>query len=403
MKAVYYMVILVLALAPPVVILSLGKDGLPWFQQAPAQTQLSKAELDKQYREKVDQGLVAYTRSYEREIKVYQRDIVDQWGEFKDPGTSVWVSYEGSDQIRRSVDFNTGEVEVEMLVDRGTQIAEVQQQLDKAVFRLMNTTEKDAFEADVVARRVEQSLTGYQEQLQQAELSDDRLFSIDDLVSIRINYSGYFKVSVASAGNLAVTDIRAALRKDKDVIRVSFKVPHSIHEKAVRYAAAVKQASEKEKISDELLFAIMETESSFNPMAKSHIPAYGLMQIVPRTAGKDATNYLYGKPKILAPSFLYKPDNNIAIGAAYLHVLHYKYMRRIRDPQSRMYCAIAAYNTGASNVAKAFIDKASFTRAAPVINRLSPEEVYDKLRKYLPRKETRLYIEKVAKRMEKYL
>ena len=49
------------------------------------------------------------------------------------------------------------------------------------------------------------------------------------------------------------------------------------------------------------------------------------------------------------------------------------------------------------------IDKASFTRAAPMINRLSPEQVYDKLRTFLPQKETRQYIEKVATRMEKYL
>lgn len=402
MKAVYYIIIL-LALAPPVLILSFGNEGLLWFQQSPAHSEQAEVRQDRQYREKVDEGLAVYTRSYNREIKVHQREIIEQWGEFKDPATSVWVSYGESDQVRRSVDFSTGEVEVEMLVDKGTKPSDVRQQLDEAVFRLMNTTEKDAFESDVVAKRVEQSLTDYQEQIQQAELSDDRLFSIDDLVSIQINHSGYFKVSVASAGNLAVTDIRSALKKDKDIIRVSFKVPHSIHQKAARYAAAVMLASEKENISDELLFAIMETESSFNPMAKSHVPAYGLMQIVPHTAGKDATRYLYGKPKILAPSFLYKPDNNIAIGAAYLHILHYKYMRRIRDPKSRMYCAIAAYNTGASNVAKAFIDKASFTRAVPVINRLGPEEVYDKLRKFLPREETRRYIEKVATRMEKYL
>jgi membrane-bound lytic murein transglycosylase C len=147
----------------------------------------------------------------------------------------------------------------------------------------------------------------------------------------------------------------------------------------------------------------METESSFNPMAKSHIPAYGLMQIVPHTAGKDATSYLYGKSKILAPSYLYKPENNITIGAAYLHLLHYKYMRRIKNPQSRMYCAIAAYNTGASNVAKAFINRASFNKAVTEINKLKPAQVYDKLRNYLPRKETRKYVEKVSKRMEKYL
>ena len=104
----------------------------------------------------------------------------------------------------------------------------------------------------------------------------------------------------------------------------------------------------------------------------------------------------------MAPSFLYHPQNNINIGAAYLHVLHYKYMRRVKNRESRRYCAIAAYNTGASNVAKAFIDRASFNKAVPVINKLAPDEVYQKLKNYLPRKETRNYVEKVARRMRKY-
>ena len=77
-------------------------------------------------------------------------------------------------------------------------------------------------------------------------------------------------------------------------------------------------------------------------------------------------------------------------------------MRRVKNEESRMYCAIAAYNTGASNVAKAFINRASFNKAVPEINKLSPREVYEKLKNFLPQKETRNYIEKVSKRMEKY-
>ena len=271
-----------------------------------------------------------------------------------------------------------------------------------SVFRLMNTTEQDAFESDVVASRVEQRLASFDRVLEKGELSDDRLFSMNDLLSLQMNHDGYLKVS-SRAKNVVTTDVRPAQIPGKDIVRVAFKIPHSIHQKAAKYAAAVTAAAEKEKINDELIYAIMETESSFNPMAKSHIPAYGLMQIVPKTAGKDATNYLFGKAKILAPSYLYKPENNIKIGAAYLHVLHYKYMRKVKDMESRMYCAIAAYNTGSTNVAKAFINRASFNKAVPEINKLSPAEVYQKLKQYLPRKETRNYIEKVAKRMQKYL
>jgi membrane-bound lytic murein transglycosylase C len=355
-----------------------------------------------QYKRELEAGFKAYKESFSRAFKAYKHVISQHWGEFRDAPPSVWVSYAGSGNIRRTIDYNSGEVQVELLVDQGTEIDDVSTQLDEAVYRLMNVTQKEAFDNDVVARRVERELSEFSNVVQKSELSDERLFTMQDLVSLRLNHSGFMKASEGS-DNVAQTDKRGAEKPGKDIIRVSFKVPHTIHERALRYADLVVAAAKKENIDEELIFAIMETESSFNPMAKSHIPAYGLMQIVPRTAGRDATDYLYGKPKLLAPSFLFKPENNITIGAAYLHVLHYRYMRKVKNEESRMYCAIAAYNTGASNVAKAFIKQASFNKAAPVINKLEPQQVYEKLKNQLPRKETRKYIEKVSTRMEKYL
>jgi membrane-bound lytic murein transglycosylase C len=402
MKIVHYFALVLVALTLPALVFIFGETELLVLDKKQVQSQQSKERELKQYQRKVKEGLKTYKKAYAEELKSYKKGIVKKWGEFKDPGPSVWVSYDKSDSIRRSVDFKTGEAQVEMLVDKGTGADQVKAGLGEAVFRLMNTTENDAYKNDVVANRVEKRLSKFGSAVYREELSDERLFSMEDLVSIQLNHNGFYKVS-SKALNIAVTDVRPSAKRGKDIVRMSFRVPHSVHEKAMKYAAAVTLAAEKEKISDELIFAIMETESSFNPMAKSHIPAYGLMQIVPQTAGRDATRYLYGKSKILAPSYLYKPENNITIGAAYLHILHYKYMRKVKDPESRMYCAIAAYNTGASNVAKAFINRASFNKAVVEINKLTPVEVYDKLRNYLPRKETRNYVEKVSRRMEKYL
>ncbi len=394
--------VILMALVPMVFLLNYQQNSFFNFGNNTDQSKQMAESERQRYVKQVEAGLKDYHKTYQQESKAYTQSITRQWGEFKDSGPSVWVSYADSDQIRRSVDFNTGEVQVDMLVDRGTEINQVKQGLDEAVFKLMNTTQKQAYQSDVVASRVEHKLSSYGELVEHAELTDQRLFSMDDLLSIQINHDGFFKASNTDK-NVAITDVIPSAKKGKDIIRVSFKVPYSIHQRAVKYAAAVTEASRNEEINDELIFAIMETESSFNPMAKSPVPAYGLMQIVPHTAGKDATNYLHGKPKILAPSYLYKPENNIVIGAAYLHVLHYKYLRRVKNEKSRIYCAIAAYNTGTSNVAKAFIDKASFNRAVPEINRLTAAEVYSKLRRYLPRKETREYVELVSRRMKKYL
>lgn len=402
MKIIGILSILLIAFSLPVLLFMYDQDEVSPIAKESEQHKKKELTEFEQNEKELDEGFKAFTQTYLEEFEAHKQGILKQWGEFKDSSPSVWVSYEESDSIRRTVDYETGNVQVEMLINKGTSLDQVKGRVDKAVYRLMNTTEKEAYETDVVANRVEQKLSGFGHVLQKGEMSDERLFSMNDLISLKINHDGYLKVW-ARAGNVAVTNVIASTNKDKEIVRVKFKIPHSIHKKAAKYAAVVKAAAEKEKINDELIYAIMETESSFNPMAKSHIPAYGLMQIVPRTAGKDATSYLYGKAKILAPSFLYKPENNIAIGAAYLHVLHYKYLRKVKNTKSRLYCAIAAYNTGASNVAKAFINRASFTNAVPEINKLSPREVYEKLKNFLPQKETRAYVEKVSKRMKKYL
>lgn len=392
MKFVRIFLIVLITAIPPIVLLTYDRIESALTARSVSQNEQTPSSAQERHEKVLNEGFAALEDAYHEELGAYRNKIEKLWGEFIDPPPSVWVSYDESNSIRRSVDFRTGEVQVEVLVDKDSNIGQAQDSLDKAVYRLLKTTEKEAFEADVVAMRVEQRLSGFTEVLQKGELSDERLFSDADLVSLSINHDGFIKVA-ANRKDIAVTDKRASAKKDKDIVRVSFKIPHSIRDKAMRYTAAVAAAAEKEEIDAALVLAIMETESSFNPMAKSHIPAYGLMQIVPRTAGKDATSYLYGKAKILAPSYLYQPANNIKIGAAYLHVLHYKYLRRVKNPRSRMYCTIAAYNAGASIVAKAFIDKASFNRAAAEVNKLSPQQIYDRLVNFLPRRETREYVQ----------
>ncbi|WP_440903096.1 transglycosylase SLT domain-containing protein [Catenovulum sp. SX2] len=157
-------------------------------------------------------------------------------------------------------------------------------------------------------------------------------------------------------------------------------------------------------IDPSLMLAIMHTESHFNPQAQSHIPAYGLMQIVPSTASVDVNRFLFKKDDSMSKDELFTPDKNIETGAAYVHILNSRYLKAIEDPQSRLYCVIAAYNTGAGNVAKTFnSDKSrNIRKAAVVINSLTPDQVYQKLLSSLPYDETRNYVKKVTSRQDLY-
>ena len=78
------------------------------------------------------------------------------------------------------------------------------------------------------------------------------------------------------------------------------------------------------------------------------------------------------------------------------------FFKSIQNEKSATYCTISAYNTGAGNVAKSFTGKTKLKPAIQVINSKSPRGVYDHLKRELPYKETRDYLEKVTERMAYY-
>ncbi len=141
----------------------------------------------------------------------------------------------------------------------------------------------------------------------------------------------------------------------------------------------------------------MRTESNFNPYAISSAPAYGLMQLVPTSGGRDAYRKAKGTNDIPSKQYLFDAENNIELGTAYLSVLSFDEMDAITDPASREYCVISAYNTGPSNVLRTFGGSSKNRNAALAeINRMSAAAVYDKLRLQLPYAETRQYLQKVV-------
>src|SRR5581483_1443718 len=88
-----------------------------------------------------------------------------------------------------------------------------------------------------------------------------------------------------------------------------------------------------------LLAAVIETESKFNPDARSAAGASGLMQLTPSTA-KGIAQYTGGSR--FRVSDLTDPDINMRYGAWYLGHLLAKYRNE------RL--ALAAYNAGQDNV-----------------------------------------------------
>ena len=167
------------------------------------------------------------------------------------------------------------------------------------------------------------------------------------------------------------------------------------YDKATNYLDAVYQQAERWQVAQDTLLAVIETESHFNPMAKSHIPAYGLMQIVPATAGADVNNKVFSKAKKPTPEELFNGERNIEFGSAYFNILMTRYLKEVEDPTSRMYCAIAAYNTGIGNLSRAFNNGERGRMAAiKQINQMTPEQVM-RVIKSKTHTETQRYLDKV--------
>jgi membrane-bound lytic murein transglycosylase C len=171
--------------------------------------------------------------------------------------------------------------------------------------------------------------------------------------------------------------------------------------RAKRYAPLVEHYASHFGISRSLVYAIIKTESNFNPFAISHAPAYGLMQLVPASGGRDAFRLAKGRDRIPSPDYLFNARNNIELGTAYLNVLNYRYLEGITNPLSREYCTIAAYNTGAGNVLRVF--STDRERAKQIINSIPPDKLYRHLRQHLQEAEARRYLAKVTEARRQFV
>lgn len=179
-------------------------------------------------------------------------------------------------------------------------------------------------------------------------------------------------------------------------------VPDHIRIRAEKFREAVDFNAQKHKISSALIFAIIETESFFNSLARPPVPA---------TGARDAYRYLFAKDIVVKDRYLYDPDNNIELGLGYLHLIYYHYLKAIVDLDSRQWVMVATYNTGIRNVIRSFAGKYTKVKyssrwswkkhALNKINELPAEQVFKHLHKHLPHAETRNYMKKIRDRIGK--
>jgi membrane-bound lytic murein transglycosylase C len=307
------------------------------------------------------------------------------------PTQTQWVYYGEDWTSRGRVDFENGEFQAQAIIEPGKDTTSSLPQLRRIVDEAIQDRPADMARHDSTMRYVKR-------------LAAKRGVNIDPVPVTPPPASGEPVLAgiidpenvEVSSGTLMSTSIVGSTGKHwtQLTLRVPFK-PGYLQRLAAPYADQVRQESNTYHLPMRLIFAVIEAESAFNPRATSPTPAYGLMQLVPTTAGRDAYQHVHGVSGTPGPEFLFNPVNNIKLGSAYLNLLDSKYLNEIEDPKSRLYATIAAYNTGAGNVARAFGTR-NLPLAIQTINGMSPDSVYQHLRERLSSRETRDYLAKVT-------
>ena len=361
----------------------------------------------------------------------FKNAVEKKWDTYKESTSKSYVTYSKDLSSRTIVDFEKGEVTIEVIVDEedpkydsyeskydldiDKQLAnryKIKKNLLSIKTRLLNIITMFVLQSDDDTNNDGSENSSFAKQLSKLlkEKGDDGQPILKD--------------QLVDAGGKAVEGVGNTLSAAKDLISdktkkvrmhfakdgkkrtiISIKIPLSddhMEKRRQRYKELIEIEARRFNIPTEIALAIAETESAFNPKAKSHVPAYGLMQLVPKTGARDAYQWIYKKDKFITGRYLYKPRNNVELGCAYLSMIRHHYFSDISDDERAYLCAIPAYNTGVGNVSKALIDKKNIREAAKKANKMNRDELYNKLYSDLSSKEAKNYLKKVWTRKENY-
>lgn len=343
--------------------------------------------LEKEYQDYIKAEQEAYDN--------FVKNMKAIWGgNFVESTNKDWVEYSDDGNSRSVVDFDKGEATIEIVVSQ--EEAESKTAIENKVEDKLKELLKNKGKTKDYDSSVEKSLP-----LQETPVLENQVQTPSGVMVTESNVDAAVNEIVKEV-EIDRKEIKGDDGKPRQVITVKLDlVPDHIKTRAEQYKSEVEKYCRKYDVEPAMAFAVMQTESSFNPKAKSHVPAYGLMQIVPSSAGADCAQSLkkpFAKP---TANYLYQPENNIEMGVHYLHLLRKRYYSDVNDKDSQDLCVIASYNTGAGNVARALRGDTKISKAIPQINEMS----YDELFRYFERKllpETQNYIRKVTERMNNF-
>ncbi|MCD4651719.1 MAG: murein transglycosylase domain-containing protein [Candidatus Cloacimonetes bacterium] len=317
----------------------------------------------------------------------YKEEIKKLWGEFRESSPKEWVSYNSDFTGRSQVDFEKGQVKVNAIAAKD---AEGEKQAKEALAEQLKSILKEKDETTGKAILENQV---------QAPSSDKPITDadLDKVVEQIVNKAE--KVEVKGSDGERRWEYRISLEL----------MPDNIRKRVDIYKPMILKFCKQYVVDPKVVLAIIHTESFFNPKAYNRTGnAYGMMQIVPKYAGRTMNKKLYGKNSLPSSGTLFNPRYNLEMGIAFIAHLGNTHWKRVTNKTNQYYAIICNFNGGQGSVYKAFtgklkkIPQEDWDKMFDDLNNLSNEEVYEILHKKAAWAETRHYIKKVRDRIDKY-
>lgn len=343
-------------------------DGFAKYKQEQQKKETDYHEFANNFQAYQDENFIKYEKSIEK-----------MWGSFQESTPKTWVGYSEDFSGRTSVDFDASKVVVEVVVDENSTDDEVKQKLEALTKRVLE--EKDE--------------TG-------ATILEGQVASPDNPNAT---------VTPSDAKNIVErAKIHEKIVKGKKIYSLNLDlVSDSDKKRIAKYQDLITKYCQEAGVEPALALAIIKTESCFNPRAYNRTGnAYGMMQIVPKYAGRTMNKILYKKDKEPDSSILFDPAQNLRMGINFLGHLEKTSWKKVQNEINQRYCVICSYNGGSGAIYIALAGKTSkipqkkWDDMMALLNSDNNQQVYNLLHTK-SWEETRNYIKVVEERYAQYV
>jgi membrane-bound lytic murein transglycosylase C len=287
-----------------------------------------------------------YETAQKADFKTIENNIYKKWHDMATSSNKVFVNYYQQNNMRLIVDYEKGIVVLEGIK---TNINDLKEVLSEVI------TENE---------------------------SSDAIINLSDIVQEKLKTKKKF-IDELMGKFFVDQDLQNNQKMNIQKINFNFLSDH-IKRRAKRFRPSVANWSKRAEVDFALVMAMIRQESAFNPRAQSSIPAYGLMQIVPKYAGRDFMISIVGKDEIPSKEILFDPDKNIMFGTGYIKLLKNKFSYFTDDKEKIQDLIIASYNWGPQRILDGLKNKKldlKLPNLAEQINKIAPLETRNYLQK----------------------